>query len=123
MFKLVDLIDVLGFCFIELEHMTMQYWATSASCFGVLLFIYIVMRCAPKATTRRGGEFTVFDAICLFCMISVAATCFVSLASISLTGSSDKVYIFFFLSFEVFVPANGFHMLAGCVSYRVQHCS
>ncbi|TXG73800.1 hypothetical protein EZV62_002379 [Acer yangbiense] len=80
----------------ELEHMTMQYWATSASCFGVLMFICIVMWRAPKATHCR-GSYTVWDLISLFCIISYALTCCVSLSAISLTGLNTALKLIWVL--------------------------
>ncbi|KAJ4725047.1 dolichol kinase EVAN [Melia azedarach] len=72
----------------ELEHMTMQYWATSGSCFGVLIFLCIVVLCTPSAT-RSPRPCSVWDAtLSLFCIASYAATCCVSLAAISHTGSN-----------------------------------
>ncbi|KAK4856523.1 hypothetical protein QYF36_018447 [Acer negundo] len=80
----------------ELEHMTMQYWATSASCFGVLMFICIVMWRAPK-TTHRHGSYTFWDLISLFCIISYALTCCVSLSTISLTGLNTALKLIWVL--------------------------
>ncbi|KAH9660597.1 Dolichol kinase EVAN [Citrus sinensis] len=70
----------------ELEHMTMQYWATSASCFGVLIFLCLVVLSTPN-TKRFPRSFSVWDAtLSIFCVASYAVTCCVSLAAISHTG-------------------------------------
>ncbi|XP_044475542.1 dolichol kinase EVAN [Mangifera indica] len=75
----------------ELEHMTMQYWATSASCFGVLIYFCIVMHCAsnamhlPQSYSVRGATWS------LICIVLYAATCCVSLATISHTGSNTAL--------------------------------
>ncbi|KAH9660593.1 Dolichol kinase EVAN [Citrus sinensis] len=72
----------------ELEHMTMQYWATSASCFGVLIFLCLVVLSTPN-TKRFPRSFSVWDAtLSIFCVASYAVTCCVSLAAISHTGSN-----------------------------------
>ncbi|ESR37735.1 hypothetical protein CICLE_v10028099mg [Citrus x clementina] len=72
----------------ELEHMTMQYWATSASCFGVLIFLCLVVLSTPN-TKRFPRSFSVWDAtLSIFCVATYAVTCCVSLAAISHTGSN-----------------------------------
>ncbi|GAY59724.1 hypothetical protein CUMW_196720 [Citrus unshiu] len=72
----------------ELEHMTMQYWATSASCFGVLIFLCLVVLSTPN-TKCFPRSFSVWDAtLSIFCVASYAVTCCVSLAAISHTGSN-----------------------------------
>ncbi|GAV62623.1 hypothetical protein CFOL_v3_06146 [Cephalotus follicularis] len=70
----------------ELEHMTMQYWATSASCFGVLIFVCMVMRFAPN-NWHPLRSFSVWDGKFRFSCIGLyGVMCLVSLATISHTG-------------------------------------
>ncbi|XP_059626842.1 dolichol kinase EVAN [Cornus florida] len=65
----------------ELEYLRLQYWATSACCFSVLVFLGFVCRHTPN-DTRSVSSASVwrvkFSLICLACYTSV---CYVSFAS------------------------------------------
>lgn len=75
-----------SFFFVELEHLTMQYWATSACCFSVLIFLYLVLRRAPE-NVREPASLSVWHAkFSLSCIFLYTALCCVSLGTISLTG-------------------------------------
>ncbi|XP_031286376.1 dolichol kinase EVAN [Pistacia vera] len=75
----------------ELEHMTMQYWATSASCFGVLIYLCIVMQRAPKPMHPPQSNSVWVATWSLICIVLYAVTCCVSLATISQTGSNTAL--------------------------------
>ena len=66
--------------------MTMQFWATSACCCGVLIFLSIVMWCAAN---NKNPHFScsVWDAkFSLSCVVLYSVVCCISLATISHTG-------------------------------------
>ncbi|KHG19069.1 Dolichol kinase [Gossypium arboreum] len=70
----------------ELEHMTMQFWAASACCCGVLIFLSILMW---RASYNKNPHFScsVWDAkFSLSCVILFSVVCCISLATISHTG-------------------------------------
>ncbi|KAJ0084819.1 hypothetical protein Patl1_30610 [Pistacia atlantica] len=74
----------------ELEHMTMQYWATSASCFGVLIYLCMVMQRAPKPMHPPQSNSASVATWSLICIVLYAVTCCVSLATISQTGKPQS---------------------------------
>ncbi|KAE8037782.1 hypothetical protein FH972_010344 [Carpinus fangiana] len=69
----------------ELEYLTVQYWATSATSLGVLVFLYIVI---SHATDNMGPRSRVsLDAkLSLSGIVLYSAVCSVSLATTSHTG-------------------------------------
>ncbi|GLT80772.1 hypothetical protein SLA2020_521950 [Shorea laevis] len=70
----------------ELEHMTMQYWATSASCCAVLVFLCLVMW-FPRNNAHPPCFYSAWDAkFSIICMVLYGAICCVSLATISQTS-------------------------------------
>ncbi|EOY34458.1 hypothetical protein QUC31_018434 [Theobroma cacao] len=81
----------------ELEHMTMQFWATSACCCGVLIFLSIVMWCAAN---NKNPHFScsVWDAkFSLSCVILYSVICCISLATISHTGFNTALKLLWLL--------------------------
>ncbi|XP_022752900.1 dolichol kinase EVAN-like isoform X3 [Durio zibethinus] len=81
----------------ELEHMTMQFWATSACCCGVLIFLSIVMWCAAN---NKNPHFScsVWDAkFSLSCVILYSVVCCISLATISHTGFNTALKLLWLL--------------------------
>jgi dolichol kinase len=75
---------VFNFIFIELENLTMQYWATSTSSLGVLVFLCLVIS-RSSDTTRYSSS--VMDAkFSLIGIVLYAAVCCVSIATTSHTG-------------------------------------
>ncbi|KAB2050555.1 hypothetical protein ES319_A13G254400v1 [Gossypium barbadense] len=72
----------------ELEHMTMQFWAASACCCGVLIFLSILMW---RTSYNKNPHFScsVWDAkFSLSCVILFSVVCCISLATISHTGEA-----------------------------------
>ncbi|KAK9266375.1 hypothetical protein L1049_027343 [Liquidambar formosana] len=70
----------------ELEYLKLQYWATSACCFSVLIFLRLVMKCSPNHTHSFCLR-SLWDAkISLICIVLYAALSCVSLATISHCG-------------------------------------
>ncbi|KAL5565764.1 hypothetical protein UlMin_028928 [Ulmus minor] len=81
----------------ELEHLTMQYWATSACCLGVLVYLCIVIWRAPDIVHSLGLR-SVWNAnFSLSCIVFYAALCCVSLGTISLTGFNTVLKSFWML--------------------------
>ncbi|XVF05731.1 hypothetical protein REPUB_Repub05bG0197600 [Reevesia pubescens] len=81
----------------ELEHMTMQFWATSACCCGVLIFLSIVMWCAAN---NKNPHFScsVWDAkFSLSCVVLYSVVCCISLATISHTGFNTALKLLWLL--------------------------
>lgn len=70
----------------ELEHITMQYWATSASCCGVLIFLWIILWCESRNVHPSSSRGIWEPKFSLSCILLYAALCLVSLATISHTG-------------------------------------
>ncbi|KAH7542681.1 dolichol kinase EVAN [Ziziphus jujuba] len=78
----------------EFEHLTMQYWATSACCLSVLIFLCIILWRAPENRHPR-----VWDAkLSLSCMVLYIALCCVSLGTISVTGFHTTLKLLWMLS-------------------------
>ncbi|TYI48863.1 hypothetical protein E1A91_D13G277100v1 [Gossypium mustelinum] len=81
----------------ELEHMTMQFWAASACCCGVLIFLSILMWCAAY---NKNPHFScsVWDAkFSLSCVILFSVVCCISLATISHTGFNTALKLLWLL--------------------------
>ncbi|XP_021910164.1 dolichol kinase EVAN [Carica papaya] len=70
----------------ELEHITMQYWATSASCCGVLIFLWIILWRESRNVHPSSSRGIWEPKFSLSCILLYAALCLVSLATISHTG-------------------------------------
>ncbi|KAK7844225.1 dolichol kinase evan [Quercus suber] len=70
----------------ELEYLTMQYWATSASSLSVLVFVCMVIWCSPDRT-RPPYSRSVMDAkLSLSGIVLFAVVCCVSIAATSHNG-------------------------------------
>ncbi|XP_017643881.1 dolichol kinase EVAN-like [Gossypium arboreum] len=81
----------------ELEHMTMQFWAASACCCGVLIFLSILMW---RASYNKNPHFScsVWDAkFSLSCVILFSVVCCISLATISHTGFNTALKLLWLL--------------------------
>ncbi|XWS53326.1 hypothetical protein CRYUN_Cryun11dG0147200 [Craigia yunnanensis] len=81
----------------ELEHMTMQFWATSACCCGVLIFLSVVMWCAAN---NKNPHFScsVWDTkFSLSCVVLYSVVCCMSLATISHTGLNTALKLLWLL--------------------------
>lgn len=70
----------------EIEYLKLQYWATSACCFSVIIFLCLVMKCSLDHTHSFCLR-SLWDAkFSLSCMVLYAALCWVSLATVSHCG-------------------------------------
>ncbi|XVF20293.1 hypothetical protein REPUB_Repub11eG0185500 [Reevesia pubescens] len=81
----------------ELEHMTMQFWATSACCCGVLIFLSVIMWCAAN---NKNPQFScsVWDAkFSLSCVVLYSVVCCISLATISHAGFNTALKLLWLL--------------------------
>ncbi|KAB2050556.1 hypothetical protein ES319_A13G254400v1 [Gossypium barbadense] len=81
----------------ELEHMTMQFWAASACCCGVLIFLSILMW---RTSYNKNPHFScsVWDAkFSLSCVILFSVVCCISLATISHTGFNTALKLLWLL--------------------------
>ncbi|XP_058084202.1 dolichol kinase EVAN isoform X4 [Magnolia sinica] len=68
----------------ELEFLNVQYWAVSASCFGVLVLLYAVIWHSATSSSHSGS---VQDSLCtLLYLVLYAAVCYMSLSSKSYSG-------------------------------------
>ena len=85
---------VKSFC-LELGYLKVQYWATSASCFGVLIFIFLLMRrspnnsCSFSSNSPQGLKFS------SSCVVSCAVLCCVSFAIISYYGEFSILHLLY----------------------------
>ncbi|KAG6631856.1 dolichol kinase EVAN isoform X1 [Carya illinoinensis] len=70
----------------ELQYSTVQYWATSASCLSVLVFIYIIMMRAPDGTQHPGSHCSLDAKFSLCGILICVVACGVSLLTTSHTG-------------------------------------
>ncbi|XVE59046.1 hypothetical protein DITRI_Ditri05aG0013400 [Diplodiscus trichospermus] len=81
----------------ELEHMTKQFWATSACCCSVLIFLFVDMWCAANDKNQH-FTYSVWDAkFNLSCIILFSAVCCISLATISHTGFNTALKLLWLL--------------------------
>lgn len=95
--------NVFNFLCIELEYLTMQYWATSASSLSVLVFLCMVIWRSPDRT-RLPYSRSVMDAkLSLSGIVLFAVVCCVSIAATSHTGEFVILHPFLlFLSLIIF---------------------
>ncbi|KAM4096477.1 hypothetical protein ACJW30_08G107700 [Castanea mollissima] len=70
----------------ELEYLTMQYWATSASSLSVLVFLCMVIWGSPDRTRPRYTRSLVDAKLSLSGIVLFAVVCCVSIAATSHTG-------------------------------------
>ncbi|KAJ9699268.1 hypothetical protein PVL29_008053 [Vitis rotundifolia] len=70
----------------ELGYLKVQYWATSASCFGVLIFIFVLMRRSPNNSCTFSSNSPQGLKFSSSCIVSCAVLCCVSFALISYYG-------------------------------------
>ncbi|CAN6559868.1 unnamed protein product [Malus baccata var. baccata] len=81
----------------ELESLTIQYWAASASCLCVLIFLCITISCAsgntaPPSRSIRHAKFS------LSCIILHNAVCCLTLGTVSLTSFETALKLLWMLS-------------------------
>ncbi|KAM1803852.1 hypothetical protein ACFX12_029784 [Malus domestica] len=81
----------------ELESLTMRYWAASASCLCVLIFLCITISCAsgniaPPSRSIRHAKFS------LSCIILHNAVCCLTLGTVSLTSFETALKLLWILS-------------------------
>lgn len=72
-------------CFVELAHVTMQYWAASASCCAILIYLSVVMSQGKKNECSSSSVW--LTRVSLTGTVLYGAACFVSLSMISHTGN------------------------------------
>lgn len=70
----------------ELEHLTMQYWATSACCLAVLILLCVITWKVPRNMRPSNLHNTWHAKVSLSCIALYIVLCCVSLNTISLTG-------------------------------------
>ncbi|KAK4607523.1 hypothetical protein RGQ29_001389 [Quercus rubra] len=70
----------------ELEYLTMQYWATSASSLSVLVFLCMVIWCSPDRTCSPYSRSVMDAKLSLSGIVLFAVVCCVSIAATSHTG-------------------------------------
>ncbi|XP_050141034.1 dolichol kinase EVAN-like [Malus sylvestris] len=81
----------------ELESLTIRYWAASASCLCVLIFLCITISCAsgniaPPSCSIRHAKFS------LSCIILHNAVCCLTLGTVSLTSFETALKLLWMLS-------------------------
>ncbi|CAN6695628.1 unnamed protein product [Malus baccata var. baccata] len=81
----------------ELESLTIRYWAASASCLCVLIFLCITISCAsgniaPPSRSIRHAKFS------LSCIILHNAVCCLTLGTVSLTSFETALKLLWMLS-------------------------
>jgi dolichol kinase len=89
-------LTLFNFHCVELEYLTVQYWATSATSLGVLVFLYIVI---SHATDNMGPRSRIsLDAkLSLSGIVLYSVVCSVSLATTSHTGEFLILHLLFFI--------------------------
>ncbi|KAM6596019.1 hypothetical protein CsatA_006543 [Cannabis sativa] len=70
----------------EFEHLTMQYWAASACCLGVIVLLCVLISNTPSNTHPLALHSTRHAKFSLTCIVLYTALCCVSLGTISLTS-------------------------------------
>jgi dolichol kinase len=71
---------------VELEYLTLQYWATSASSLGVLVFLYIVISRATDNMRPPCSRISLDAKLSLSGVVLYSVVCYVSLATTSHCG-------------------------------------
>ncbi|XP_024031450.1 dolichol kinase EVAN [Morus notabilis] len=70
----------------EFEHLTMQYWATSACCLSVLVLLCMVTWCEPGNMRSLSLRSTWHSKFSLSCIVLYTVLCCASLHTLSLSG-------------------------------------
>ncbi|KAF4360340.1 hypothetical protein G4B88_000014 [Cannabis sativa] len=70
----------------EFEHLTMQYWAASACCLGVIVLLCVLISNTPSNTHPLALHSARHAKFSLTCIVLYTALCCVSLGTISLTS-------------------------------------
>ncbi|KAJ4891458.1 phosphatidate cytidylyltransferase family protein [Raphanus sativus] len=82
----------------ELAHVTMQYWAASASCCAILIYLSVVMSQAKKNESSSSSSSSVWlTRVSLTGTVLYGAACFVSLSIISHTGLNTSLKMLWML--------------------------
>lgn len=68
--------------------MTMQYWAASASCCAILIYLSVIMSQAKKVGSLSSFSSVWLTRVSLSGTVLYGVACFVSLSMISHTGKS-----------------------------------
>ncbi|KAL0863789.1 hypothetical protein Bca101_042907 [Brassica carinata] len=79
----------------ELAHVTMQYWAASASCCAILIYLSVVMSQAKKNECSSSSVW--LTRVSLTGTVLYGAACFVSLSIISHTGLNTSLKMLWML--------------------------
>lgn len=96
-------LTVLNFRLTELEYLRLQYWAVTASCLSVLVFLRSITRCQPKSAHSASSP-SVWESIFSLCCIGFCATlCCVSFAANSNTSKLTTLYP---LSISLFITCD-----------------
>ncbi|CAH8387076.1 unnamed protein product [Eruca vesicaria subsp. sativa] len=80
----------------ELAHVTMQYWAASASCCAILIYLSVIMSQA-KETESLSSSSLWLTRVSLSGTVLYGAACFVSLSMISHTGLNTSLKMLWML--------------------------
>ncbi|CAA7030975.1 unnamed protein product [Microthlaspi erraticum] len=83
----------------ELAHVTMQYWAASASCCAILIYLSVIMSKAKKKTesSSPSPSSVWLTSVSLTGTVLYGAACFVSLSMISHTGLNTSLKMLWML--------------------------
>nr|VDD50958.1 unnamed protein product [Brassica oleracea] len=79
----------------ELSHVTMQYWAASASCCAILIYLSVIMSQAKK--TESLSSSLCLTRVSLTGTVFYGVACFVSLSMISHTGLNTSLKMLWML--------------------------
>ncbi|XP_010425937.1 PREDICTED: dolichol kinase EVAN [Camelina sativa] len=80
----------------ELAHVTMQYWAASASCCAILIYLTVIMSQTGKAESLSSSSVWL-TRVSLSGTVLYGVACFVSLSMISHTGLNTSLKMFWML--------------------------
>lgn len=103
---------------VEFEHLTMQYWAASACCLGVLVLLCVVIQRSCENKQALNSDWLV--KFSFTCIVLYIVLCGVSLGSISLTG---ECYCFksYQPSFYICMEFKCLYAETLSTVYRLQH--
>ncbi|XP_010520384.1 PREDICTED: dolichol kinase EVAN [Tarenaya hassleriana] len=79
----------------EFEHVTMQYWATSASCCAILIFLSVIM--SKSSRSQPSSSCVWVTRVSLSATVLYGASCFISLSMISHTGLNTALKLLWML--------------------------
>ncbi|WZZ27412.1 hypothetical protein YC2023_010813 [Brassica napus] len=79
----------------ELSHVTMQYWAASASCCAILIYLSVIMSQAKKTESLSSSLW--LTRVSLTGTVFYGVACFVSLSMISHTGLNTSLKMLWML--------------------------